>query len=150
MTLSSTAMKTALAFLVLASCVVSPEPQPWTQTPDADCDVDADCGGLVCTRTHECAAPDDVHVAHIFWTVTRRPADAASCANGPDVFVQLQTDPLPGMGEIAEFGPMACTLGQFTIDKLAGKYWIAGVRNRETAMALPFDETWTAHVDIPF
>lgn len=143
-------MKAALAFLLLAGCVEF-EPQPVPEpVPGTRCEIDAQCGAGVCARTGECTTYEDVRVAHLYWTIATKPVNATSCANGPDIVVELKTVPEVGQGEVAEFGPVACTLGQFTIDKLPSKYWFAGVRNREAGMAVPFDETWTARLDLPF
>ena len=141
-------MRVALALLLAAAaCGVHTDPPP---TVAQTCAADADCAFGVCARTHECLAPSDVQKVQVLWTIAGKVADDSTCTYDPDIEVELKTEVETNVGETATFGPMACSLGKFTVDKLPVRFWIAGVTTRGTGMWVPFDATGTARIDLPY
>ena len=133
--------------LAVTACAQDAQPDMSSEA----CTTDANCSAGVCARTQECLPPAAVQKVQVLWTVGRRAPDASSCANGPDVWIEFDTElDQPATGDGVTFGPMPCVLGKFTVDKLPRRFLIAGVRNRETGMWVPLDATGTAMIDLAF
>src|SRR5256885_4783258 len=83
------------------------------------CSMDSECGtGNVCARDGECLSASEVISVHINWTVNGAAASEATCANGPDWFVDF-SDGFSGGG--FGFAPVPCKAGVLSVDKLPSR-----------------------------
>jgi hypothetical protein len=101
----------ALAMALLAGCPPSHN--------TGECQTDADCGGEVCTRTHECLAASQIRSVKATWTIRGMAASATTCATTPDFYIQF--DGSTNIDVVA-YTPVPCVAGQFTIDKLPKRF----------------------------
>jgi hypothetical protein len=84
-----------------------------------ECVSDSQCGDDVCTRGGECLARGNVRGVMVKWTVEGTAASVTSCDTHPDLYLQFNgTD----LGDTLRFEPVACSQGQFFIDKLPKRY----------------------------
>jgi hypothetical protein len=89
--------------------------------PGFGCTQDSECPtGDVCARVGGCTAAGEVRAVHVTWTLSGKPADAASCSATPDLRIQFGTaeEIATGIG----YAPVPCRQGKFTIDKMPLMY----------------------------
>jgi hypothetical protein len=94
-----------------------------------ECSVDREClSSEVCARDNSCATPSNVRDVKAVWTLRGMPANDATCAAHPDLFINFGGGP----GESIGYSPVPCALGQFVITKLPKSYTRVelGVHNR--------------------
>jgi hypothetical protein len=104
--------------------------------PGAECLTDTDCGGDVCTRTHECLPADQVHSVMLRWTISSAAASDSACTTaGIDHLEVSYLDDYDG--EQITYAPVPCGEGQFLVDKLPTRYDAAEI----TALA-PGGSVW--------
>jgi hypothetical protein len=139
-------VKASLTLLVLAGCA---EPTPDLPEPIDTCIVDTECNTGVCARTGECLSSAEVRKAQVIWTMAGQPPTDQSCYWFPTVNVEFRTDPEINQGEVWRSGPLACTLGKLTVDKLPLRFWIGGVESPSAGMWVPLDDAGVARVDLP-
>jgi hypothetical protein len=139
-------VKAWCSLVVLAACA---EPTPAVPAPIETCTADAECSAGVCARTGECLAMTEMRKAQVIWTMAGQPPTEQSCYWFPTVTVQFLTQPEVNQGETWESGPLACTLGRFTIDRLPLRFWIGGVKSPSAGMWVPLDDNNVARVNLP-
>lgn len=101
----------ALAVVCLAACSLAPS--------GSECTTDTQCGDDVCARSGECLPKGDIRSVMVKWTVSGTAADATSCADHPDLYLQFNgTD----YGDTLRFAPVPCSEGSFFVDKLPKRY----------------------------
>jgi hypothetical protein len=132
--------------VALAACAA---PGPDIAAPIESCGVDADCSAGVCARTGECMPDVETQRAQVIWTIATQPPNEQNCYWIPNVTVELLTQPEINAGETWQSGPLDCTLGKFTVDKLPRRFWIGGVKSPSAGMWVPLDEGGVARVDLP-
>lgn len=146
-------MRLSLALLALAGCVEAGPDEPTVDDPPpiATCTSDAECGAGVCARTGECLPAAQVRKAQVIWTIGGQPPTDESCYWIPNMKVEFWTEPEPQThpSEIWESGPLPCTLGTFTIDKLPVRFWIGGAESPSAGMWVPLDDTAVARINLP-
>ena len=82
---------------------------------DGRCFMDDECGsGDVCARDNLCWSASDVRFVKATWTMRGQPADATTCAQFPDLYIEFRG---PRVENLA-FSPVPCANGQFVVDKL--------------------------------
>jgi hypothetical protein len=84
-----------------------------------ECVSDSQCGDDVCTRGGECTARSNVRSVMVKWTIDGVTASATSCSAHPDLYVQFHG---ADYGDALRFDPVACSQGQFFVDKLPKRY----------------------------
>jgi len=131
---------------VLAGCA---EPAPDVPAPIETCIVDAECGTDVCARTGECLSSAEVRKAQVIWTIAGQPPDEQSCYWYRTVNVEFWTQPEVDKSETWKAGPLPCTLGKLTVDKLPLRFWIGGAKSPSAGMWVPLDDAGIARVDLP-
>jgi len=89
--------------------------------PGASCVTDADCGGDVCTRTHECVPADQVRSVMLRWTIQGAAASANACTTAGIDHLELSYIDDYDVDKLT-YSPVPCDEGQFLIDKLASRY----------------------------
>lgn len=90
-----------------------------TSSGGGECVSDSQCGDDVCTRGGECAARSSVRSVMVKWTIEGVAASATSCSAHPDMFVQFDGS---DSGDTLRFEQVACSQGQFPVDKLPKRY----------------------------
>jgi hypothetical protein len=107
-----------LGAIALAACgsTLPPPPPDASSGFGAPCTDQSDCTE-VCTRNHECLAPDQVRSALVHWTVQGAAASATSCAPIVAAGTMHITFTDSVSGNYTRYSPLMCDAGQFFIDK---------------------------------
>jgi hypothetical protein len=90
-----------------------------TSSSGGECVSDSQCGDDICTRAGECAARSSVRSVMVKWTLEGTAANAISCGAHPDMFLQFDGS---DYGDTLRFEQVACSQGQFPVDKLPKRY----------------------------
>lgn len=144
-------MKALITVVVLGACAESApdDPTPDVPAPIETCTADVECSAGVCARTGECLPGDEVRKAQVIWTKAGQPPTDQSCYWFPTVRVEFWSEPEIDQRETWESGPLPCTLGKFTVDKLPMRFLIGGVKSPSAGMWVPLDDDGVARVDLP-
>lgn len=103
----------------------SPPPAPPPPSPSPYCAADTDCAaGQVCARDELCRPASDVHWVHVRWTVHGATADAATCANEPELLVEVG-DFTAGQGWAV--APVPCDEGVYSVDRIPQEWTTATI-----------------------
>ena len=104
------------AALALAACLGGCS---LTAGSGSECHSDSQCGDDVCARSGECLARNSIREVLVKWTIDSAAADAVSCAEHPNLYIQFEgTD----YGDTLRFAPVPCRAGQFKVDRLPKRY----------------------------
>jgi hypothetical protein len=95
----------------LAACSLTPS--------GSECSSDSHCGDDVCARSGECLARSAVRAVTVKWTVNGAAADAISCTEHPDLYLQFES---ADYGDTFRVAPVPCRAGLYSIDKLPRRY----------------------------
>jgi hypothetical protein len=73
----------------------------------------------VCARSGECLARTSVHEVVVKWTVNSNAADAVSCTDHPNLYIQFEGTEY---GDTLRFAPVSCRTGVFKVAPLPKRY----------------------------
>ena len=115
--------------------------------PSGECTQDTQCAPDLCTRDGQCTPASATRSVKITWTFGGHPANAASCASMPNLFVEVDGDTL---AEQIAFAPVPCDQGVFNFDKLPKSYRTAvlGIDGASTGDRVAIDASNAAHFDL--
>jgi hypothetical protein len=94
-----------------------------TSGSGAECVNDSQCGDDVCTRQFnrggECLPRTSVRSVLVKWTIDGVAASITTCDGYPEIYLQFDGSEY---GDTLRFEPVACSQGQFNVDKLPKRY----------------------------
>lgn len=92
------------------------------------CTADSDCGPDVCTSVSRCYEPNTFRAVHVRWSIQNQPPTAQTCAAIGDL--TLAVSDVNGRGFVV--GPLACTEGEYSMDRLPNGFIHASLRQDST------------------